>query len=114
MVERFHRQLKTALKCSPNPHLWVDNLPLVLLGIRTAVRENLKCSTAEMIYGTTLRLPGELFVPARSDTLSDPLSYVDTLKNLMHQLQYQQPRSPANFPTFVHKDLNNCTHVCSK
>ena len=30
MVERFHRQLKTALKCSSNPHLWMDYLPLVL------------------------------------------------------------------------------------
>lgn len=111
MVERFHRQLKTALKCAPNPHLWVDNLPVVLLGIRTAIREDLKCSTAEMVYGTTLRLPGELFVPAPSDTLGDPLSYVDTLRNLMQQLQYQRPRLPSNSPTFVHKDLNNCTHV---
>ena len=37
---------------------------MVLLGIRTVVKEDLKCSAAEMAYGTTLRLPGELFVPA--------------------------------------------------
>ena len=110
MVERFHRQLKTALKCSHNPQLWTESLPLVLLGIRTAIND-LKCSTAEMVYGTTLRLPGELFVSTPSNTVSDPLSYVDTLKELMNQLQYRQPRSPSNNPIFVHKDLADCTHV---
>ena len=102
MVERFHHQLKTALKCS---------LPLVLLRMRTAVKDDLKCSTAEMVYGRTLRLPGELIVSMPSDTVSDPLSYVDTLKDLMNELQYWQARSPSNNPTFVHKDLTNCTRV---
>ena len=91
MVERFHRQLKTALKCSHNPQLWTESIPLVLLGIRTAVKEDLKCYTAEMSYGTTLRLPGELFVHMLSDTVNDPFSYVDTLKDPMHHLQYTQP-----------------------
>ena len=111
MVERFHRQLKTALKCCRNPERWMESLPLVLLGIRTAVKDDLGCSTAEMVYGTTLRLPGELFIPTSPNTVSDPLSYVDTLKDLMNQLQYRQPRSPSNTPTFVHKDLTDCTHV---
>ena len=111
MVERFHRQLKAALKCSPNPHLWTESLPLVLLGIRTAVKEDLKCSTAEMVYGITLRLPGELFVSTPSNTVSDPLSYVDTLKDIMNQLQFQKPRSSPSNPTFIHKDLTDCTHV---
>ena len=32
MVERFHRQLKAALKAQTNPMSWMDVLPLVLLG----------------------------------------------------------------------------------
>lgn len=60
MVERFHRQLKTALKSYPQPHLWLDALPLILLGVRTALKQDLKCTTAEMVYGTTLQLPGKL------------------------------------------------------
>ncbi len=68
-------------------------------------------STAEMVYGATLRLPGELIIPTHSDALRDPLSYVDTLKDLMHQLQYQPPRSPSNRSPFVPTDLNTCTHV---
>ena len=33
-----HRQLKAALKAQPNPDAWMDTLPLILLGIRTARR----------------------------------------------------------------------------
>ena len=57
MVERFHRQLKAALKAQPNPTSWTDTLPLVLLGIRTALKEDLSATAAETVYGTTLRLP---------------------------------------------------------
>lgn len=61
MVERFHRQLKAALKAQPNPSSWMDSLPLVLLGIRTALKEDTRSTAAEMVYGTTIRLPGEFF-----------------------------------------------------
>ena len=37
LIERFHRQLKASLKCGSNSIKWTDSLPLVLLGIRTAV-----------------------------------------------------------------------------
>ena len=52
MVERLHRQLKASLKarlCGPN---WMDELPLVLLGIRTVWREDADCSAADLVYGT--------------------------------------------------------------
>ncbi len=59
MVERFHRQLKAALKAQPYPDRWMEALPTVLLGIRTAVKRDISCTSAELVYGTTLRLPGE-------------------------------------------------------
>ena len=61
VVERFHRQLKAALKATPDPNQWVKSLPLVLLGIRTNVKQDINCTSAELVYGTTLRLPGEFF-----------------------------------------------------
>ena len=72
MVERFHRQLKAALKAQPQPDLWMDALPLVLLGIRTALEEDISSMAAEMVYGTTLRLPGEFFTPSQISSLPDP------------------------------------------
>ena len=68
LIERFHRHLKAALKCQTTPNNWVSLLPMILLGIRTAVKEDLQCTTAELVYGTTLRLPGEFFDSANEDT----------------------------------------------
>ena len=45
MVERFHRTLKSALMCSPHTP-WPDLLPVVLLGLRTAYKEDLQASPA--------------------------------------------------------------------
>ena len=71
MVERFHRQLKAALKTQPNPSSWMNALPLVLLGIQTALKENISTTEAEMVYGTTLRLPGEFFTASTNSPLMD-------------------------------------------
>ena len=37
LVERFHRQLKASLKAYANSAHWSDNLPMALLGVRTAL-----------------------------------------------------------------------------
>lgn len=51
MVERLHRQLKGALKSRATGPNWMDDLPIVLLGVRTAWREDPGCSPAELVYG---------------------------------------------------------------
>ncbi len=61
LVERFHRQLKAALRVHADPTKWNEALPLVLLDIRTAVKADLQCSAAEMVFGTSLRVPGQFF-----------------------------------------------------
>ncbi|BHF68877.1 hypothetical protein SprV_0301191800 [Sparganum proliferum] len=63
MVECFHRQLKTALRATDDPASWPDNLPLEILGIRSVLKSDLDSSTVELVFGTTLRLPGEMVTP---------------------------------------------------
>ena len=58
VIERFHRTLKTSLTCVDSKR-WCDKLSLVLLGLRTAIREDIDCSVAEMTYGQPLRIPGD-------------------------------------------------------
>ena len=41
LVERFHRQLKASLKAQRDPSKWTEALPLVLLGIHTALKEDM-------------------------------------------------------------------------
>ncbi|KAL7304185.1 hypothetical protein TKK_0003383 [Trichogramma kaykai] len=51
MMERMHRTLKAALKCSPQTP-WTLALPAVLLGLRTTFKEDLQASPSEMLFGT--------------------------------------------------------------
>ena len=59
LVERFHRHLKTALRTRLSSPSWTKDLPWVLLGIRTAPKEDLGCSSAELVYGQPLTVPGD-------------------------------------------------------
>ena len=67
LVERFHRDLKSALMARLVRPNWLDELPWVLLGIRTAPKEDLRCSSPEPVYGAPMTVPGD-FVPRGQDT----------------------------------------------
>ena len=110
LVERFHRQLKSSLKAQTEPNRWTESLPLILMGIRTSLKTDLACSAAELVFGTTLRLPGEFIVPSQDSKSVDPSSYVDRLRRYMSELQLTSPRS-AQRSSHVPGDLFTCTHV---
>ncbi|KAG8181442.1 hypothetical protein JTE90_015460 [Oedothorax gibbosus] len=59
IVERFHRHLKASIKAHENS-AWSEVLPVVLLIIRTAVKEDVNASCAELLYGTPLRFPSDM------------------------------------------------------
>ena len=59
LVERFHRHLKSAMRARLTGPSWIKELPWVLLGIRTAPNEDLGCSSAELVYGAPLTVPGD-------------------------------------------------------
>lgn len=63
MIERFHRQLKSILKSYPNTTDWVDTLyvPMALLGIHTTLKQSTHCTSAELVYGTTLKSAKRIF-----------------------------------------------------
>ncbi len=60
MVERVHRQLKDALHARGAGPAWHSHLPWVLLGLRAAPKEDFAVSSAELITGTPVVLPGQL------------------------------------------------------
>ena len=69
MIERWHRTLKAALMTRCSSPDWAYHLPWVLLGIRTMPKEGLQVSSAEMVYGQPLVVPGEFFPqPLINDT----------------------------------------------
>ncbi|KMQ83484.1 retrovirus-like pol polyprotein [Lasius niger] len=109
MVERFHRQLKHAIKCHATER-WVEVLPIILLGIRSSIKSDIGSSSAELVYGCALRLPGEFF---RSNSAYVPPHH-EFLKVLKENMAKMRPAPAARHgtkDTFVHKDLPNATHV---
>lgn len=109
MIERWHRTVKAALKCHGNRDNWADTLPIVLLGLRSTVKNDLQATPAEMVYGSSLRLPGEFIC---EDANFKPQSeFVQELKKAMNSLQPTQTTHKRLQQTFIHRDMGQCTHV---
>lgn len=110
MVERFHRQMKASLKARLKDSNWFDQIPIIMLGIRTSPKEDLGCSPAELVYGTTIQLPGEFFEPESIQQNSE--DYVNRLRNFMNTLQpVPGTRHYGPKPHYVHKQLLTCPYV---
>ena len=60
MVERAHRQLKDALRAREAGAEWPDHLAWVLMGLRAAPKESNGVSSAQLVFGQPLTLPGEV------------------------------------------------------
>lgn len=109
LVERFHRQLKAAIVCHANDR-WTESLPWVLLGVRSAFKEDLQASSAELLYGEPLRLPGEFFEPTVNGTI-DTSEFTARLRNFAEKLRPVPASRHCNPKVFIYKELESCDHV---
>lgn len=107
MVERFHRQLKSAIMAKDNKH-WFNALPIILLGLRTTVKEDLKSSPAELVYGQPLKIPGELVVAKSQQFDTD-----STLRELRNHFSIVRSKivHHNNPKSYIPKTLDTCKHV---
>ncbi|PNF43220.1 hypothetical protein B7P43_G15439, partial [Cryptotermes secundus] len=108
VVERFHRALKAAILSHADQH-WTEPLPPVLLGIRTAFKEDLQESVTELVYGELLRIPGAQLTPTANPV--DPAHQITQLRQYMALLRPIPATRHASPAIFVHGDLKKCTHV---
>ncbi|GFU69521.1 transposon Tf2-8 polyprotein [Trichonephila clavipes] len=88
---------------------WSDALPAILLGFRTTYKEALQSSSAELVYGTTIRLPGEFFDSSPMD--SSPIQPVENLKSHFDSIRPSPASSYSKISVFVHPALKDCSHV---
>uniref|UniRef100_A0ABD2WA59 RNA-directed DNA polymerase n=1 Tax=Trichogramma kaykai TaxID=54128 RepID=A0ABD2WA59_9HYME len=110
IVEVFHRHLKASLLAHQHEN-WFEALPLVLLGIRSAFKEDISSTASEMVYGETLRLPGEMLKTSTPARITDPASLLHRLRAIFHRLQ-PVPASRHGKPhVFVFQDLRDCDYV---
>ncbi len=100
LVERFHRSFKAALRARLSSAAWMDELPWVMLGLRTAPKEDFGVSTAEMVYGAPLTVPAD-FVAITPG--SDPTQHLRLLRERVGLL--------APMPTVKHGQTTTTTPV---
>ncbi|XP_014282548.1 uncharacterized protein [Halyomorpha halys] len=107
-VEQWHRTLKTSLLSSLNASGWTGTAPSVLLGLRSAVRDDVGASAAEMVFGRRGCLPREFFEASgrREDSESTLMTLREAMKNLR-----PAPYCSSTSKTFVHRALKDSTHV---
>ena len=60
---------------------------MALLGIPTALKEDSHCTTTKLVYGTTLRLPGDFFSSSPNVTLTQLAMRPNERVNVMDWVQ---------------------------
>ncbi|ROT64269.1 putative integrase core domain protein [Penaeus vannamei] len=108
MVERLHRHMKQALTSSSSNRRWVDQLPHVLLNIRTSFKEDLQCTAAEMVYGTTLALPADFIVTAGN---FEPGTFGKQFCEQMTRVRSRPTRPTRQQDIYMPPGLQDCSHV---
>ena len=97
MVEVF---LKATLAARSQPEDWMDTLPLILLGIRTACKLDISSTSAELVYGTTTH---EFFYSSSVACSPYPNDFVSQLKCHLQSIRPKppQPCHLANHPNIA-------------
>ncbi|GFY58514.1 retrovirus-related Pol polyprotein from transposon 412 [Trichonephila inaurata madagascariensis] len=103
IVERFHRSLKQSLRSRESTKC-TESIPMVLLGMDGM----LQCTSAELVYGSTLRLPAEFFETPSLNV--EPHEFLKNLRTLMNQLK-PVDTSHDNKKVLVHPALETRSHV---
>ncbi|VDP88496.1 unnamed protein product [Echinostoma caproni] len=72
-------------------------------GIKTCVKADIQCTAADLVLGTTLRLPGEFFMPRIMDSIGIQ-DYMQRLSTFMQSLSPAQTRIQQR-KVFIPTDL---------
>ena len=102
MVERLHRSLKAALIARCTDSSWFCQLPWVLLGLRTTLKEDLDVSATEIVYGDPLVIPAEFF-PATNDLCR--------LQQIVGKFAPVRTTHRSYRKTYIPKDLSSSAQV---
>ncbi|GFY75943.1 uncharacterized protein TNIN_83381 [Trichonephila inaurata madagascariensis] len=74
------------------------------------MKNDLKATSSQLVYGTTLSLPSDLISSESLQTSVTP-TYVSKLITIMRKLSPISPDSHSCTKSYVHQSLSTCTHV---
>ncbi|KAK3789903.1 hypothetical protein RRG08_006580 [Elysia crispata] len=78
---------------------------MVLLGIRSSWRVDPGCSPAELVYGSTLRIPGEFLQPHDARTVEPDVPFLRHLQQTMRSFQPPTPQFHGQPSVYVPANL---------
>ncbi len=107
-VERWHHTMKAAIRAYSSAERWTKILPLILLGLRSAISVDTRVSPAQLTYGMELRLPGEFF--AEDGKIEDATDFVGCLSTALKNFA-QNSRRHGSSPVYIPAELDSCTHI---
>ncbi|XP_033222782.1 uncharacterized protein LOC117176635 [Belonocnema kinseyi] len=111
LVERLHHLLKAAIRCHANER-WTETLPIILLGLRAAWREDLQAIVAEVLYGESLRRLGEFLAPKPNlQQQNETSEFVRQIRKYFQDLSPVGRTSYNKHKPFVFKDLATTDQV---
>jgi transposase InsO family protein len=99
VIERFHPRLKDSLRARLAGADWPKHLPWIMLGLRTAPREDSGVSAAELVFGAPLALPGpaiataDPLLPSFSQQLRQGIPCVCPSSRQLQQRRQSRPPS---------------------
>ena len=97
----------TTLHTGQTSYLW----PCFVLCTRAALKDDLGCSTVDLMFGAPLHLPGEFF-SASNNTLPDATNYINQLCWANQGLRATPTRRPSSRPfSLIPQLFSKCTHV---
>ena len=108
LVERFHRSLKAALRARLTTTAWMDELPWVLLGLRTMPKQDMGASVAEMEYGSPITVPGMFVWPESNPELGE---HLQRMRDIAGRLVPAPDAWHGTKPVARNKDLEEAEYV---
>ncbi|KAK3748814.1 hypothetical protein RRG08_065321 [Elysia crispata] len=78
---------------------------MVLLGIRSSWRVDPGCSPADLVYGSTLRIPGEFLQPHDARTVEPDVPFLRHLQQTMRSFQPPTPQFHGQPSVYVPANL---------
>ncbi len=112
LVEHFHRHLKFSLKAVPTDKgaSWIYHLPWVMLGIRTAPKEDFGTSSAEMVFGRPTAVPDD-FVSTIVGASAMPSEHLRRLRETVGQLAPVPTTQHGPVTAYMPATLMRAQHV---
>ena len=114
LAERMICSIKTALTAKLDKNHWTYHLPFIILSLNSMYKEDLKCCSAELVYGQSLRLPGNLCVDITPSEHVFRDDLVAKVRQFARECRTSETRVNQNPEVYLPRSLQTCTHVFIK